>query len=152
MVHPNPLGRDIDRRYAGRAHAEIYPSRKQSATLHKHHLGTEYTWIHKGPPALTRYMFLAPDKWRLAAYMKTQAYAETIANWTPARCVERFRELRKELPLAEAHVQVLETDEAEQDEIAGAEEHVAALREERAALRLRFAKERMTPAQIRGEQ
>jgi hypothetical protein len=146
-----PHARTVERQHAGRAHAAIYPSRKGSAATFKHHLATEYTWVHAGPPALARYAILAPDKWRFAAHMNTLAYAETIAKWTPAKCVERFTELRKELALAEAHIEVLEADGVSQGEIAGAEEHVSALRAERAAIRLRFEKERMTPAQIRGD-
>jgi hypothetical protein len=134
----------------GRAHARAYPSPKRSAALHGHHLATEYQHRKSGPPSVVRYALNAHNKFRLVARMKVVAHQEIVEQWSPAQRMDRFRELRVELALAEAELVRMETRNASQLDMAEADERISELRAERAAIRAIFAKVGITEADVWG--
>jgi hypothetical protein len=140
--------RGVDGAFAAKAHIAIYPSAKQAAGALGHHIATEHRHRLTGPPALTLYLKNARDKWRLAAHMAVLVREETVDQWTRPQLIERFRELQADF--AQTLVQTMDMGAPEVDR-AAADEKLSALASERAAIRVRFAREGLTEADIWGQ-
>lgn len=131
---------------AGKAHAAIYPQAKKAAALFQHDLSTEYRWRLSGPPHLTRYLLQAPNQWRLWAHMRVQEQArEQIDGLPRPQLFERFRALQAEFGVTLAQTMDMGAREIDR---AQADEKLAALAAERAAIRERFEAEGLTEADV----
>jgi hypothetical protein len=149
-----PTQRDVLTASAAHAHRDSEPSDKGAARRHGVSQRTANRWHSdgRGSPAERFGLFLlsSSDPWRMIAHTKAVAARATIETLTRAEVIVRFRQLHADILRAYATTLELDSREASQIERSAADERMAGLLEERSALRLRMAAEKITDAELWG--